>query len=383
VRHSSSSRSLDARPRLLILVAGQGVFEHRDAELLSEDFQIEFLPVKNLRPNGLMALFFDLFRARRRIDRVYVFFADLHFATAALFCRIFRKRLVVCVAGYDANYVDAISYGMHPHGRRGKLISRALYWADTIAPVHESLIDFRTDYAYPRHTGLLVRSPDLDPKRFQVLPFGYDSDFWQPLAGTPRNSRRVVCLGSPWGADSEADYPAAEQKIRVKGLDLVIKAAPLLPELEFFMLGVTSDKMLLRSAGMEALPPNVRIEGRLSDTELRERFSTAHVFLMPSLTEGHPNAVCEAMLCGCVPVGSPVNAIPDIIGEAGILLREHTPENLAQSILRALEMEGTAARARIRDRYPLKRRKEGLTRILTTSSRTPSQDFTHFPRTRP
>jgi glycosyltransferase involved in cell wall biosynthesis len=354
------------RPRLLMIVTGHGIFEHRDAALLRDAFQIETLSVKSQRPRDLAKLFLELWRARRRFDQVYVFFADLHFATAAVFCRLFRKRIAVAVGGYDANYVEGIAYGIPPSSCRGILTGYALGWAGAILPVHESLIEFQTDYAFPRRTGLMERNPGLDRRKLHVVANGYDAAFWSSQPEIVRSPRRVVCLGTPWETSAGADDPAAKQKIRLKGLDLILNAAPLLPEVEFLMLGVSSEAALLKTAGAAVLPPNVRIEGRLSEADLRGRFSSAHAFLMPSLSEGHPNALCEAMLCGCVPVGSPVNAIPEIIGDTGVLLREHTPENLAAAISKALGMKGEGARARICDRYSLERRRSALIRALAS-----------------
>lgn len=347
-----------------MLSYGYGIFARRDAAHLGEDFEIEFLPVKNLKAEGLLRLFFDLCRARQRSDAIHVVFADLHFAVAALFCWIFGKKVAVHVGGYDANYVDEISYGIHPHGRRARAVGWALRQTNAIFPVHESLVEYQTDYVYPRRTGLLVRYPDLPREIIHILPHGYAGDFWRSNIPSSSRPRRVICVGTIMSDETDGDDPDARQTIRLKGLDLILKAAALLPDVEFLLLAVTYPRSLLKNSAMTEMPSNVRIEGWLSQEELRERYSSSHVFVTAALSEGHSNPLCEAMLCGCVPVGTPVNSTPDIIGETGILLRAHTPQHLADSIRQALTMDGRAARERIKERYTLEKRRDEFVRVF-------------------
>ncbi|WP_332911264.1 glycosyltransferase [Algoriphagus boritolerans] len=60
--------------------------------------------------------------------------------------------------------------------------------------------------------------------------------------------------------------------------------------------------------------------GKLKATELLKQYNTHQFYLQLSTSEGFPNALGEAMACGCVPIGSAVGAIPEIIDKTGFLL---------------------------------------------------------------
>jgi glycosyltransferase involved in cell wall biosynthesis len=67
------------------------------------------------------------------------------------------------------------------------------------------------------------------------------------------------------------------------------------------------------------------------------------------MTEGLPNAVCEAMLCECIPVGSAVGGIPAAVGSSGFLLRTRDADEAARLIRQALNAPsslGKSARRR-------------------------------------
>src|SRR5207253_1229095 len=68
--------------------------------------------------------------------------------------------------------------------------------------------------------------------------------------------------------------------------------------------------------------------------------AAADVVCLPSLTEGCPNVVLEALACGRPVVASRVGGVPEILSdETGVLISPGSPEELAQGIRRALLRE--------------------------------------------
>lgn len=58
-------------------------------------------------------------------------------------------------------------------------------------------------------------------------------------------------------------------------------------------------------------------------------------YLQLSLTEGFPNALIEAMACGCIPIVSSVGAMPEIVGQTGRVLKKKNIADLNE-IIRSL-----------------------------------------------
>jgi glycosyltransferase involved in cell wall biosynthesis len=79
--------------------------------------------------------------------------------------------------------------------------------------------------------------------------------------------------------------------------------------------------------------------------------------------EGFGLAVAEAMLAGCVPVVMNVTAMPEVVGDAGVLIESQERAEVAGGIRRALELGPDAARRareRILTAFPMERRREGI-----------------------
>jgi glycosyltransferase involved in cell wall biosynthesis len=70
------------------------------------------------------------------------------------------------------------------------------------------------------------------------------------------------------------------------------------------------------------------------------------VFVLPSLSEGLPLALLEAMANGKPIVATRVGGVPEVIadGESGLLVRPGSPDDLAAAVLRLLADRGLAAR---------------------------------------
>jgi len=78
-----------------------------------------------------------------------------------------------------------------------------------------------------------------------------------------------------------------------------------------------------------------------------------------------PNALCEAMLCECVPVGTTVPGIVAAIGDTGFLVPPNDPQAAADAIRKALSSDkGPAARARIVSEFSAAKRERELVEII-------------------
>jgi glycosyltransferase involved in cell wall biosynthesis len=102
-----------------------------------------------------------------------------------------------------------------------------------------------------------------------------------------------------------------------------------------------------RPAGAEAAlaaAPRVRLLGRVSDDELADLYAAAAVTAFPSLHEGFGLPAVEAMACGSPLVVSDRGALPEVAGDAALVVPP-TVDGIAQGLRAALE-PATADRLR-------------------------------------
>ncbi len=81
---------------------------------------------------------------------------------------------------------------------------------------------------------------------------------------------------------------------------------------------------------------DVIFPGFIPDEELPALYRNAAVFVYPSLKEGFGFPPIEAMACGAPVVCSDASSLPEVIGDAGILVNAASEEELAHGIMRVL-----------------------------------------------
>jgi glycosyltransferase involved in cell wall biosynthesis len=94
------------------------------------------------------------------------------------------------------------------------------------------------------------------------------------------------------------------------------------------------------SYGMSAL---VLCPGRLSREDLQLLYSSADVFVFPSLYEGFGMPILEAMACGAPVITSKTTALGEVAGEAAVLIDPHDARALADAMERVLGSESLRA----------------------------------------
>jgi len=87
------------------------------------------------------------------------------------------------------------------------------------------------------------------------------------------------------------------------------------------------------------LENRVRFLGRVSDLELITLYSMADVFAFPSFSEGFGIPPLEAMACGAPVITSNTSSLPEVVGDAALLIDPHDKHALGDAITRLLEDE--------------------------------------------
>ena len=101
----------------------------------------------------------------------------------------------------------------------------------------------------------------------------------------------------------------------------------------------------------------VHFTGRLTHKELARRYSTAQIAVVPSLYEGFGIPAAEAMACGTPVIATTGGALPEVVGDAGILVPPRSADTLATAIKQLLNDKeaqrqmSEAGKKRVREKF--------------------------------
>jgi len=176
----------------------------------------------------------------------------------------------------------------------------------------------------------------IDPSKIQVLINGYDSKKFYSIE--KNRSRKLLGIES----DKEIFLTIGNLEI-VKGHEYLIKAINFIvnefPDIHLYVIGsgrlYANTKELIKSLGLEK---NISLLGFIRHEELNEWINACDVFVLPSLDEGSPTVMFEALGCGKPIVSTKVGGVPEIINSSdyGLLVEKGNVEELASALKRSL-----------------------------------------------
>ncbi|MGC5164015.1 glycosyltransferase family 4 protein [Rhodococcus sp. DT1] len=186
----------------------------------------------------------------------------------------------------------------------------------------------------------------IEADRIHTIPLGVNTELFAPPS-TPRVAGRIVCVASAdaplKGVPTLLEAVAKLRTEREVELVLVSKLAP----------GGATERLI----DALAIGDVVRTVSGIEDAELAALLASAEVAAVPSLYEGFSLPAVEAMSCGTPLVASRAGAIPEVVGDAGVLVEPGDAAQLAGALAGlfddpgAREQLGAKARARVLDRY--------------------------------
>lgn len=320
------------KQRITIVAPAASTFVMRDVELLSERYEVTVCLLPNRMGLQVLTRMAKLIWNVAWSRAVLSWFADASYYPTKI-CRYLGKGNVVVVAGYDVACIPEIGYGALIEPRVKERVEWVLRNASKVVAVDQGLID-----DLKRHFS--------DDFGAGVLPTGYDHERYQP------GSKKELMVLSVCSADG--------RKGLVKGIDVFAECARKMPDVPFVLIGTRRSALPF----MGNIPDNLRIIEQLPAEEIVPYYQKAKVYCQLSMREGLPNAVCEAMLCDCVVVGSDVQGIRTAVGEMGYLVPYGDADAACEALRKALKNEGVGGRSRIISNFSLGKRKEGLLETL-------------------
>lgn len=283
-------------------------------------------------------------------------FSGYHTLLPAVFARTFRKAHIVLLNGTECHNFPEHRYGYLSKPLLFWFSWKSLQWSSLLIPASESLVDSTYTYAPAKYVkqGFKNFYANLHTP-YQVIYNGVDPTIF-PLEIKNRKSTSFISIAS------DMESPARRA---IKGIDLVIALAKCTPDNTYTLIGASS----LRND----LPANIILAGFVPYNQLHKIYNQHAFYLQLSASEGFGLALCEAMLCGCVPIVSNVGILPFIASGRGYVLQHKNVDDLVELVSSAVKEYDpdniTYYRDHILENFTLAKRAESLLAAISNTTK--------------
>jgi glycosyltransferase involved in cell wall biosynthesis len=273
----------------------------QDLELLQQYYEvipINLNKIQKSKINFVIHIWSDIYKvykSLRNSDLIYIWFVDVHTFPFLILSRLLHKKSIVLVGGWEVAKYPEINYGNQFNFWRGAVTCWCLRNSDVV-----------------------------------IVPSNAYKEI--TLNAEPRSNICVV----PMAIDkSLCDYPLPNKS------DTIITALFMLKFTTNILKGIPTFK-----AASERVPYNCVIYEGIKHSILLDRLREAKVYCQLSYTESFGVTNLEAMACGCVPIVTDRDALPEIVDGVGIIIPYGDIDATEQAMRDAMKMDGNLARER-------------------------------------
>jgi glycosyltransferase involved in cell wall biosynthesis len=173
----------------------------------------------------------------------------------------------------------------------------------------------------------ISRDFNISRDRFRIIPNGIRTDLFYPIPEIPREKDRLIVTNS-------ADMPLKGLYFLLRAISKVAQTHPVkltvvgTPKKNGYSLG------LIQKLGIGNL---ITFTGRIANAQFVREYARAAAAVVPSVYEGFGLPVGEAMACAVPVISTTGGALPEVVGDAGILVPPADHHALANAIVTVLE----------------------------------------------
>jgi glycosyltransferase involved in cell wall biosynthesis len=173
----------------------------------------------------------------------------------------------------------------------------------------------------------IAREFRIPRRRFTVVPNGINTGLFYPIPGVAREPGRIIVTTS-------SDVP-------LKGLYYLLHAVARIAarrNIRLVVVGTPNQNggitRLIRRLGIGG---RITFTGRISDAEFVHQYARAAMAVVSSVYEGFGLPAGEAMACGVPVISTTGGALPEVVGDAGILVPPGNADALAAAIVHLVD----------------------------------------------
>jgi len=182
----------------------------------------------------------------------------------------------------------------------------------------------------------IVYHTGIPSEKVTVISNGIDSSFF------PRNDEEVDSVRRVLGISSRSyilSLGSLEPRKNLHGLlqawEATLDRIP--DDVWLVIVGGKGRKQVFQDVKMSTLPPRVYTTGHVADEHLPALYSGALAFAYLSFYEGFGLPPLEAMAAGTPVLTSNRTALPEVVGDAGLMVDPLRKDDIAEALLRLLE----------------------------------------------
>ncbi|MCU0846562.1 MAG: glycosyltransferase family 4 protein [Spirochaetes bacterium] len=187
-----------------------------------------------------------------------------------------------------------------------KIVSRRL--DRIIAVSHDSKSRIGTDFGVP-------------PDKISVVHNGLDTGIFRPLPGVKKKRGKILFVGNVEDGKKGFVY-------LLKALSLV-KAGVVLTAVDGGSPHRNITGPLIEKLGLAG---RVEFTGKIGNEELVRHYGESEIAVVPSVYEGFGFPAAEAMACGVPVISSDGGALPEVVGDSGLVVPARDERALANAI---------------------------------------------------